>query len=188
MSQRVLPKESREIMNFINEIGGISNKQLDLFLGSQSKFKDFYLSTLRATHINIDKNGVCTPKAMKTTYSSKLEKCVWVLLHNMTNEDGTPVTYYINNKLYELTFLKDNMVYNVLYADLNSAGSLSMVEQNYIQFYDAKKGQDIPVCYVIVIDDMRVQKMLEDKELLFPNKIAFLQYQDDDSVEIEYYG
>ena len=187
MSQRVLPKEAVTIMSFIDELGGISDKQLDLLLGSQCKHKDYYISTLKNKYINVSQKGIYTAKIPKNTYTSKREKCAWALLHNMQNEDGSPVTFYAGNKLFELTFLKDGTVYDVLYVDLNSSGTLSLVEQNFIQLHEAKKGQDIPVCYLLVIDDMRVQKMIEEKELLFPNKVAFLQYQDDDSVEIEYY-
>lgn len=188
MSQRILPKEALEIKNFISEIGGISDKQLDLLLGDKKKHKDFYISTLKNKYINVDSNGTCTLKTQTAKYSKKREKCVWALLHNMVNDDGTPVNYYGDNKLFELTFLKNGTVYNVFYADLNSTGTISLIEQNYIQLHDAKRGKDLPICYLIVIDDMRVQKQLAEQELLFPNKVAFLQYQDDDSVEIEYYG
>lgn len=188
MSQRILPKEAVSIMKFINEVGGITDKQLDLLLGQQSKHKDFYISTLKNKYIDVSSKGVCTAKGQKNGYSKKREKCAWVLLHNMFNDDETPVSFYADNKLFELTFLKNGMVYNVLYIDLNSAGTLSLVEQSYIQLHNAKKGQDLPICYLLVIDDMRVQRQLEEQELLFPNKVAFLQYQEDDSVEVEYYG
>lgn len=186
MTKRMIPEESKNIVKFIDELGGITDQQLDLFLGKKKKHKEFYVNSLRNHYIKED-HGVYTSKLQKVTYPKAMEYCVWVLLHNFENSDETMVYYSKGKSPLHLSFLKDEVLYNVCFIDPNSRGTLVTIEQQYLQIFNPKQHENMPVCYLFVINDLHVLDIIKEMNMQSPHKIAYVQLSENSLPQIDYY-
>lgn len=190
MSNRIISEEARKIMGFINELGGITDAQLDKFLGKNKKHKEYYIGSLKGQYIKYQPDGHYVSSTQQVLYSPQMETCAWVLLDNLYNEDGSMVAYYKIKLPGQISFLKNGILNYLALITMNDAGTLAMLEQNYIEnFSTINSGcENPPFRYVFVITKMEVMNLISNSNLSAPFSIAYLKDFTEDGPVIEYYG
>lgn len=169
----ILSDEAKEIMEYIQEFGCITDKQLDLLLGKKVSNKTYYIGTLRVKYIRED-NGRYYMKTKKPEPNPIVETCGWVLLNNYKNSDGTTVSAFRDNDPVVLTFMKDEKVYHVVYVDRNRKASISYLERYYFDAINPEGKKDVPDSYVFVIDKLDYLDIFKELEVHLPHTVVFV--------------
>lgn len=186
----IIPDEAKEILSYIQEMGGITDKQIDLLLGKKAAGKQYYLGTLRVKYIR-EENGIYFTKSQKAVLDPIVETCGWVILENYHDSDGKPVFLKRDSDPVVATFMKNEVVYHVVYVDRNRKASISLLERLYFDVVNPGGEKDVPDEYVFVIDKIDYLDIFENLEIHMPHKVAFVNKANlsaEGRPNVEYYG
>lgn len=191
MDNNRLPIGTAQITRFVRELGGITDAQINLLLGENKVHKDYYVRSLNRLHIVEEQPGVYTLKKNKERnqflYTKDMQLCAWVLLCNegISFEPGCE-DYYRGEHPTQLFFQKEDIVYNLVYIDLNRKGTIQLLQQKYYARMNTLD-DDGSFRYVFVIDDERTLEMLKSMQIVVPNVIAHVKFTGNEIPVIDYY-
>ena len=189
----IIPNEAKEILQYIQEMGGITDAQVDLLLGPKASNKSYYLGSLRTKYIKEEK-GVYYTKYQKPALDSIMETCGWVVLQNYRNEDGTHIAARRDSDPVTITFIKDEVVYHTVYVDRNRKAAIQMLEELYFNVVNPGGTKEVPDVYLFVIENkdyFDIFRQLEPKlphRIVYVNRGAMQGTHASNVPEIEYYG
>lgn len=189
----VIPNEAKEILQYIQEMGGITDAQVDLMLGQKVSNKAYYLGSLRVKYIKEEK-GVYYTKYQKPVLDPIMETCGWVVLNNYRNEDGSIITARRDSDPVSITFVKDEIVYHTVYIDRNRKAAIRMLETIYFDVINPGGQKDVPDVYLFVIEDKAYFDIFTEWEPKLPHRIVYVNRNcmrganGSGMPEIEYYG
>ena len=191
MENKRLPIGAAQITRFIRELGGITDAQIDLLLGDKSAHKEYYVNSLNRLHVVEEQPGVYTLKKNKDRkqflYTKDMEMCAWVLLTTEgVSFEYESEDYYRGEHPTQIFFQKEEMVYNLVYIDLNRKGTIQLLQQKYFARMNTVI-DDNSFKYVFVIDDVRTMEMLKNMQITIPYVIAHVQYMGANVPTIDYY-
>lgn len=191
--QIAMPEPCKRILQITNEFGGITHKQVTRLLpGCEQISRDYYLNQLKIHYLDEKSKGKFTIKNNKTVFSEAMEMCLWVLLSNMKEDNGTPVNYMRGTEPSQIMFIKNNICYNLSFITRNTISSLVALEQEYRKEYKIREkmrqhlGEDISK-EIFVIKDLSIRELITDMELTIPSVIAYLHFDQEGFPNIEYY-
>lgn len=183
----------RRILRIVNEFGGITHKQVTRLLpGIEQSSREYYLNQLKIQYLVEKTKGRFTLKNSKNIFSEAMEMSLWVLLSNLKEEDGSPVTYVRGVDPAQITFIKNNICYNVMYVNRNNISSIVFLEQRYRKEIEVREkmrkhlGEDMEK-EIFVIKDLSVRKLISDMDLIVPSIIAYLHFDQEGFPNMEYY-
>lgn len=191
MESKRLPIGTTQITRFIRELGGITDAQIDLLLGDKSAHKEYYVNSLNRLHVVEEQPGVYTLKKNKDRkqflYTKDMEMCAWVLLTTEgVSFEPESEDYYRGEHPTQIFFQKEEMVYNLVYIDLNRKGTIQLLQQKYFARMNTVI-DDNSFKYVFVIDDIQTMEMLKNMQVTIPYVIAHVQYTGTNVPTIDYY-
>lgn len=192
MSNRNIAEEARNIVKFVNELGGITDAQIDKLLGKKKKHKEYYVSSIKNQYIKPLSNGQYASATQQMLYSSQMELCAWVLLENFYNSDGSMVSYYKIKYPGQISFLKDGTLNSLAMITKNDGGTLALLEQNYLENFsdinNSIESKQPSFRYLFVITNLDVMYMISEAGLSAPFSIVYIKNFNENGPVLEYYG
>jgi len=195
--QKIMPEPCKRILSITDEFGGITDKQIKRLLsGIKEESREYYINYLKRIHIEEKKPGYYTAKANKTPFDKQMEFCLWVLLDNLKNDKGEmeaeTITYSRTKKPSRISFIKNNICYNVAYIDKNHSGELEQLNRGYLaelpryQKMKEKLGLE-PYRQIFVVGEEGLLDFIESFELALPFIIALVNFDSEGYPNISYF-
>lgn len=176
-------KETKMIMQFITEVGGMTIEQGKALLGEKANCLDYYIGCLNGYYIHETFKGsrIYTLVNSKKPYNKKNELCAWVMLDNEVNTNPEEKEYFRGEHPAQLFFLSGNSTYITMYVDENGLNSVRLMEEVY-----ASRGDDTSTKVVFVVDSDAAREMVMDANLSIPYGIAYVHQEGHNCPEIDY--
>lgn len=180
-----IPQGSKKIMNYINEMGFITDLQADKLLGKKdAPNRQFFINYLKRSKITEKGSGIYFALNSNAGYSKGKELCGWVILDSYTGEGDE--LFFSVDKPAQAGLVKNNMLYEFMHVDKNSKGMILALQEKFVGHIKTAESSDIKL--IFVSDDKDIIEMISGMGLVVPNTIAIVKPREGQFPLIEYYG
>lgn len=181
----ILCNESKMILQFIKEIGGITDEQIDaLFPKAGSRAKKYYINALNGTYIKETSRGSGRYVALsgKAPFLEKNEMAGWVLLKNDVNMEPDTKEYFKAAHPAQIYFMSGGKVYTVVYIDENGAPIINAMNE---QYFSHNTQPDDNSAFIFVTTSKAARDIVLNTSIKAPFLGAFIS-RDNNQISIEY--
>lgn len=182
----ILCEQSKMILQFIDEVGGITKEQIDvLFPGADTRAKEYYINAIKGTYIKETSkgSGVYVSSSGKSPFLKKNEIAGWVLLKNEVNMDPDCKEYFKAAHPAQIFFMSEGKVYTVCYVDENGDGVIKAMNERY---FAANEKADDNSAIIFATTSESVIDMVKNSGINAPCIGALVSQNSTGAVDIEY--
>lgn len=182
----MLVDQSKKILQFINEVGGITREQIDALLPkADERAKEFYINALKAYIKETSKgSGVYVSISNKTPFLKKNEMAGWVLLKNEVNMGPDSKEYFKAAHPAQIFFMSDGRVYTVAYIDENGEGIIRTMNELY---FSSKVQADDNSSIIFAYTSENIADMVKNSGIKAPCIGAYIYRNEKGEMDIDYH-
>lgn len=182
----ILCNESKMILQFIKEVGGITTEQIDVLLPkADARAKDYYLNALKGTYVKETSrgSGVYVAVSDNTPFLKKNEMAGWVLLKNDVDMSPDTKEYFKAAHPAQIYFMSGGKVYTVVYIDENGAPIIKAMNE---QYFSHNVQPDDNSSFIFVTTSEAARDIVLNTNIKAPFLGAFITRDKNGQLTIEY--
>jgi hypothetical protein len=182
----ILCNESKMILQFIKEVGGITTEQINAFFpNADTRAKEYYLNALKGTYIKETSrgSGIYVSISDNTPFLKKNEMAGWVLLKNEVDMNPDTKEYFRAAHPAQIYFISNGKVYTVIYIDENGAPLIKAMNE---QYFSHNVQTDDNSEFIFVTTSEAARDIVLNTNIKAPFLGAFISRDNNGQVNIEY--
>ena len=182
----VLCNESKMILQFIEEIGGITTEQIKaLFPKADNRARDYYINSIKGVHVKETSkgSGVYVNISGKEPFLKKNEIAGWVLLNNEVDMSVDSKEYFRAAHPAQIFFMAHGKVYTVVYIDENGEPIIQTMNELYFR---NKRTADDGNMLLFVTTSEESRELVRNANINAPFCGAFVYRDNNGDIAIEY--